>query len=234
MWLKLAKSAIALRKHNLRVDLRIYSGDPAVLADPNAAQGAVRGILQSAIMNGLDVVGIVSPQGPELGLFAQSVVQNEGLDIFAIPGQEYVTQDGFKVIAYNMPAPIPPGMGIDQTLGHIRQSRGFSMVVDVSKRQVQHINKLSNTDSAPDSVEVYNSTNGAFHDIDVDAYPKFVNSGATKASDLQKTKTYTSIPRADLERMGLLPKGQGMNYEPRYLHPGVQAPIATIPQEETI
>ena len=101
---------------------------------------------------------------------------------------------------------------------YIHKNKGLVMVVDLTKRQAQVINKLVNTPSAPDAIELYNAAVGWYMDIDIEkSYFQFMNSAAKNAKMLEETNVYTLISRKDIERLGFIPTGAGKEYVPKYL-----------------
>ena len=221
MWLKLAKKqALALRKTNLRVDLRVYASDPAITSDPSQSMGMVDSLLHSAIMRGLDVIGVVSPDTPDVGWKAQALAKQKNLDLAVIPGEDYSTSDGMKLMVYLLKQPMPLNLDSEQAIEYAHSQRGFVMACNLSKRFAHKLEKFRGTPSAPDAIELYNAVSGAFHDIEIpQGYPLFITSGAVNPTKLEQMKTFTVIPRQDIEGMGLLGEGHGMEYTPSYLLP---------------
>lgn len=218
-WYTHARTVLALRKHNLRADLRVYGTDEN--SDPNnhdEITGRVKGILTSALLQGLDIIGIVTPFGPIAGWLAQQVVVQDDLDIWVIPGEEYLTSDKYKLFVYMLRDPIPPNLTYVQVSELVKRHRGLIMVSELTRRQAQQINKMIGHSHAPDLVEIYNAATGAFQDVDVDL-PKVVSSASRNATDLETTNVFTLIPRKDAEALGLLPEDHGKNYVPDYLKP---------------
>ena len=95
---------------------------------------------------------------------------------------------------------------------------GFIMATNVSKRQLQLLDKLQGSDSAPDAVEIFNSKSGGYRDLNID-FPKFVSSGATSATDLEGTEVFTLLDRKSAEDMRLLAPNEGVDFVPKYLKP---------------
>jgi hypothetical protein len=216
-WYRTGRECFSLRKHTMRADLRVYVSDPAqgVPAEAELAS-KIKSVLSSAIISGLDVVGIVAPQTPQIGWMAHELAKASKIDLWVVPGEEYMTRDGATIVAYFLQQPMPHGLDMLKALSFIRQNGGFSMVVKPTKRQAQALNKLVGTGSEPDAVEIYNGVSGGFQDIDVE-FTKFVNSAATVPNELERSAVYTLVSRKELESMGLLPENYGEDYEPEYL-----------------
>jgi hypothetical protein len=77
---------------------------------------------------------------------------------------------------------------------------------------------LQGSKYAPDGVEIYNAKSGGYRDVDID-FPRFVNSGATSASDLDSSNVFTLMPRKTAQEMGLIKGDEGVDYTPKYLKP---------------
>ena len=216
-WYTNARYVLALRKHNLRADLRVYGADENT--DPsNQAEitGRVKGILSSAMLQGLDILGIVTTFGPIAGWIAQDIINKDQLDIWVIPGEEYLTSDKFRLLVYMLRDAVPPNMSYQEVVNWAHKNNGLVMVSELTRRQAQQINKTIGSPSAPDMVEIYNAATGAYQDIDVEL-PKFVSSASRNATDLENTNVFTLLPRKDAEGLGLLPENHGKGYKPGYL-----------------
>jgi len=211
----------ALRKHMLRVDMRIYPGDTSSL-NPNDVTSTLKSLITAAIIKGLDVIGIVTPSSPATGWQAHQIAEQNNLDIWVLPGEEYVCADKFHLIVYLLKEAMPLGLTVDKAIAHARKQGGYVMAVNVTKRQAQHLNKLKDTESAPNAVEIYNAVSGGYLDVFVD-YARFVSSSAKTAREIETSNAYTLIHRKDLEATGLLPEGEGAEYVPNYLQRDEQA-----------
>ena len=73
---------------------------------------------------------------------------------------------------------------------------------------------------APDGVEIFNAKSGGYRDVDID-FSRFVNSGATSASDLDSSNVFTLIPRKTAQEMGLIQGEEGVDFVPKYLKPQI-------------
>lgn len=215
-WYESGKKVEALRKHVLRVDLHVHCGEIGDFNNPNDLLSTIRSTVSAAIVKGLDVVGIVSHNGPEVGQMAQQSIIETGADLFVIPGQEYCCVDKARFIAYNVAQKIPENMACDQAIAYVHENKGFVMAIEVSKRFLQHYEKIQGTVSAPDAIEIYNASSGGYRDITTE-YHKFVSSAAKNSREMDDLNVYTLIDRAELEEMGVLPQGYGENYVPQYL-----------------
>lgn len=220
MWYK-----IALRKNVMRADLHVHPGEAEDFNTPNAMDNAIKSMLTSAISKGLDIIGIVSYNGPQIGNRAQQIAQDNHLDLYVAAGEEYTTSDKFKFVIFNLKQPVQPNLTSDQAIKFAHQNNGFVLAISLTRRQMQHLRKIKGAPEAPDAVEIYNASLGAYHDTNID-YPKFVSSGAKSTTQLDNVNVFTLIDRKDLEAMNVLPIGFGAEYTPRYLGgtPEQQAP----------
>lgn len=215
-WYAISRTVESLRKHMLRVDLRLYA--PVELDAQNiaAADPHLRSLLTAGIANGLDVVGIVHPLGPQFGWRAQQIALKDHLDIWVIPGEEYLCNDKARLLVYMMKKPLPPNLNMQQACQHVHKSGGWVMITDLTKGQAIDVNSVLNTPASPDAVEIYNAATGFYQDIDVDL-PKFISSASRNANDVERTNVYTLINRKDFESYGLLPERFGEEFKPDYL-----------------
>ena len=216
-WYRYARTTTALRKHMMRVDLHVHAGDEADYTDEQIKEDAIRSILSAAVIKGLDVIGIVAHDGLTMGQRAINISANEQLDLWVVAGHEYLCTDKFRIIAYNINQPVPPNLTYQQAAEWVHKNKGLVMIIDLTKRQAQIINKLKGTSSQPDAVELYNAEVGWFMDIDVHDYYEFMNSAAKSAKMLEDTNVYTLINRKDFEQLGFMPEGEGTDYVPKYL-----------------
>lgn len=234
-WYQSSFIKTSLRKHQMRIDLRVYPGDLSKMANTNDIGSALKSMLTSAIIKGLDMVGIVAPNSPEVGWQATKIAKESGLDIYVAPGEDYVCGDKFHIVVYNLKEPMHLNLPVDKAIKYAHDRGGWVMAVNVTKRQAQHLNKMKNTIYAPDAIEIYNDVSGGYMDVDVE-YPRFVSSASDSPNALEKSKTYTLIHRHEMEATGLLPEGEGAEFVPQYLqkHDEVQVPstpVNNIPQE---
>lgn len=206
----------ALRKHMMRADLHIHAGDESDFNDPQIKESSIRSILTAAIIKGLDVVGIIAHDGPNMGWQAQEIAKNTRLDLWVIPGQEYVCSDKIRLLAYYIKQPLQPNLTYSQVVELVHKQHGLIMVIDLTKRQSQMINKSKGTVMAPDAIEIYNASVGGYHDVEVD-FPKFISSASKSAKDIETINVFTLINRKDLESIGFIPVGEGTDYVPKYL-----------------
>lgn len=200
----------------LRVDLRVYPGDMSKIVNANDVQSTLKSFLTSAIIKGLDLVGIVTPNGSQAGWQATQIAKDSGLDIFVVPGEEYTCADKHQLVIYNLKEPMHLNLPVEKAIKFAHDRGGWVMAINVTKRQAQHLNKLKDTISAPDAIEIYNDVSGGYMDVDVE-YPRFVSSASDSPNSLEKSRTYTLIHRNEMEAMGLLPEGEGSEYLPQYL-----------------
>lgn len=214
MWYK--RLVTSLRKHVLRVDLHTHVGESADFNNENDIISAIRSMLASAVYKGLDVIGIVSHDGPFIGQKAQQLVQEDGIDLYVVAGEEYFSTDNVRMIIFHLKEKMPPNLSSEQAITYAHQNRAFVLIINATKRSLQRLNKLQGTAAAPDAVEAYDATIGSYRDIDTE-YPTFASTAAKSSRDMDSLNIYTLIDRGDLEKMGLLPEHYGENYEPKYL-----------------
>ena len=177
-WYKTAKECVAIRKNVLRVDLCIFIDKEEQFANVDYLDSTIKSILTSAIINGLDIVGILSADDPSVGLKAQQMAIEQKMDIAVVPGQTYICRDKESLFIYRLTKPMPKNLTIDRACEYAHKQGGFVMATNVTKAIGQKINRLQGSLYAPDAVEVFNAQVGGYRDIDID-FPRFVSSGAT-------------------------------------------------------
>ena len=220
---------LALRKHVMRVDLHCHCGDEGDFNNENDLVTAIKSMITAAIVKGLDVIGIVSHAGPIIGWTARDIALQNDMDIWILPGEEYLCSDGFRLLAYFMKESLPPNMTLEQALALVKRGGGWTMAINLTKRQAQRLNKMAGSLVSPDAVEIFNSSTGGYSDVEVD-YPKFISSAAKTPADMGKINVFTAINRGELERLGILPPREGEDFTPKYLQG--QAPpssVASVP-----
>jgi hypothetical protein len=217
-WYKTAKECVAIRKNVLRVDLCIFIDKEEQFANVDYLDSTIKSILTSAIINGLDIVGILSADDPSVGLKAQQMSIEQKMDIAVVPGQTYICRDKESLFIYRLTKPMPKNLTIDKACEYAHKQGGFVMATNVTKAIGQKINRLQGSLYAPDAVEVFNAQVGGYRDIDID-FPRFVSSGATSANELEETNVFTLIERKNAVKMGFIHEEQGIDYEPKYLNP---------------
>ena len=217
-WYKTAKECVAIRKNVLRVDLCIFIDKEEQFANVDYLDSTIKSILTSAIINGLDIVGILSADDPSVGLKAQKMSIEQKMDIAVVPGQTYICRDKESLFIYRLTKPMPKNLTIDRACEYAHKQGGFVMATNVTKAIGQKINRLQGSLYAPDAVEVFNAQVGGYRDIDID-FPRFVSSGATSANELEETNVFTLIERKNAVKMGFIHEEQGIDYEPKYLNP---------------
>lgn len=217
-WYKTAKECVAIRKNVLRVDLCIFIDKEEQFANVDYLDSTIKSILTSAIINGLDIVGILSADDPSVGFKAQQMSIEQKMDIAVVPGQTYICRDKESLFIYRLTKPMPKNLTIDRACEYAHKQGGFVMATNVTKAIGQKINRLQGSLYAPDAVEVFNAQVGGYRDIDID-FPRFVSSGATSANELEETNVFTLIERKNAVKMGFIHEEQGIDYEPKYLNP---------------
>lgn len=178
----------------------------------------IKSILTSAIINGLDIVGVLSPDTPSVGLRAKQMAFQQQMDIVVVPGQTYICSGKEELYIYNLLKPVPRNLSIDKACGYAHDNNGFVLATNVSSKLGPTLNKLQGSKYAPDGVEIFNAKSGGYRDIDID-FPRFVNSGATSANDLDNSNVFTLMQRKTAQEMGLIQGDEGVDYTPKYLKP---------------
>lgn len=217
-WYKTAKECLAIRKNVLRVDLCVFIDKEEKFANEDYLNSTIKSILTSAIINGLDIVGILSSDDPSVGLRAQRMSIEQKMDVVVVPGQTYICRDNESLYIYKLERPMPKNLTIDKACEFAHKQGGFVMAANVSKAIGQKINRLQGSLYAPDAVEVFNAKTGGYRDIDID-FPRFVSSGATSANELEETNVFTLVERKQAVEMGFIHNEQGVDYTPKYLQP---------------
>lgn len=217
-WYKTAKECLAIRKNVLRVDLCVFIDKEEQFANEDYLNSTIKSILTSAIINGLDIVGILSADNPSVGLRAQRMSIEQKMDLVVLPGQTYICKDNESLYIYKLTKPMPKNLTLDKACEFAHIQGGFVMAANVSKAIGQKINRLQGSMYAPDSVEVFNAKTGGYRDIDID-FPRFVSSGATSANELEETNTFTLVERKKAVEMGFIQNEQGVDFTPKYLQP---------------
>lgn len=217
-WYKTAKECLAIRKNVLRVDLCVFIDKEEQFANEDYLNSTIKSILTSAIINGLDIVGVLSADDPSVGLRAQRMSIEQKMDVVVVPGQTYVCRDNESLYIYRLTKPMPKNLTLDKACELAHKQGGFVMAANVSKTIGQKINRLQGSLYAPDAVEVFNAKTGGYRDIDID-FPRFVSSGATSANELEETNVFTLVERKKAVEMGFIHNEQGVDYTPKYLEP---------------
>lgn len=217
-WYKTAKECVAIRKNILRVDLCVFIDKEEQFANEDYLNSTIKSILTSAIISGLDVVGVLSADDPSVGLRAQKMSVEQKMDVVVIPGQTYLCRDNESLYIYKLAQPIPKNLTIDKACAFVHKQGGFVMVANVTKAIAQKINRLQGSLYAPDAVEVFNSKVGGYRDVEID-FARFVSSGATSANELEEANVFTLLERKKAVEMGFVHNEQGVDYTPKYLQP---------------
>jgi len=217
-WYKIAKECVALRKNVLRVDLCLFIDPQESFANKDFLNSTIKSMLTASIINGLDVIGILSPNDPTVGLLASKMALDQKMDIHVLPGQSYICLDKEELYIYKVVNPLPKNLTIEKACEYAHKQGGFIVVSNVTKNLGSKISKSQGTIYAPDGVEIFNAKVGGYRDIDID-FPRFINSGATSANDLESTNVFTLVERHKAVEMGLIPKEKGVDYTPKYLLP---------------
>ena len=196
----------------------VFIDEEKAFADENYLNSTIKSILTAAIIKGLDVIGILTPKTPSIGWKAVQMAKQQEMDIVVVPGQTYICQEGIELYIYNVQQPIKPNLTFVEACRTAHSLNGFVVASNITKRQVQMLDKLQGSDSAPDAVEIFNSKIGGYRDLNID-FPKFVSSGATSATDLENTDVFTLVDRKTAEQMRLIQPEEGVDFVPKYLKP---------------
>ena len=222
----MARQVYALRKHNLNADLHIHcleNPEAGTEGDLNQQAIYLRSICGAAVMKGLDIIGIVSHFSFEPGNICQHIIGEHDYDLHVMAGVEIKTAEGIPTIVYDAHTVPKNGEPIEQICQRAHQEGGSVMVIQPSKRNMQHLNKIAGQPISPDFIEMFNdmSRGGYAHTfVDVEASPEYhlvVNSAATNPQELDRSVMMTRIPRDFLTERGILVENQGVNYTPPYL-----------------
>ena len=217
-WYHIAKECTALRKNVLRVDLCIFIDKEEAFSNEDYLNSTIKSVLTSAIINGLDIVGVLSPDAPYVGLRAKQMAVQQQMDLVVVAGQTYICSGKEELYIYNLLKPVPSNLSIDKACGYVHDNNGFVLVTNVNSKLAPVLNRLQGTKFAPDGVEIYNAKSGGYRDVNID-FPRFVNSGATSANDLDDSNVFTLMQRKTAQEMGLIQGDQGVDFTPKYLRP---------------
>lgn len=217
-WYPIAKECNSIRKNVLRVDLCVFIDEEKSFSNIDYLNSTIKSILTSAIIKGLDVVGILSPNTPYVGLKAKQMSIEQQMDIVVIPGQTYICNSKEELYIYNLLKPVPQNLSIDKTCELVHKNNGLVIATNVSSAIAEKLNKLQGSIYAPDGVEIFNAKSGAYRDIDID-FPRFLSSGATSANDLDSNNVFTLIERKKAQEMGIIKGNEGLEFTPKYLKP---------------
>ena len=202
-WYHIAKECTAIRKNVLRVDLCIFIDKEEAFSNEDYLNSTIKSILTSAIINGLDIVGILTADSPNVGIRAKQMASQQQMDIVVVPGQTYICSGKEELYIYNLEKPVPKNLSIDKACGYVHDNNGFVLATNVNSKLGATLNKLQGSKYAPDGVEIFNAKTGAYRDIGID-FPRFVNSGATSANDLENNNVFSLLPRKTAQEMGFI------------------------------
>ena len=217
-WYKIAKECVAIRKNVLRADLCVFIDKEEQFANVDYLDSTIKSILTSAIINGLDIIGILSADDPSVGLRAQKMSFDQKMDVVVVPGQTYVCRDNESLYIYKLTVPVPKNLTIDKACEFAHKQNGYVIAANVTKAIAQKINRLQGSIYAPDAVEIFNAKIGGYRDVDID-FPRFLSSGATSANELEENNVFTLLERKKAVEMGFIHEEQGVDYTPKYLQP---------------
>ena len=217
-WYSSSRKCTALRKHVLRVDRCVFIDDETAFGNINFLNSTIKSILTAAIIKGLDVIGILTANDPTVGWKAWQLAQTQQMDITVVPGFTYICKDGEELYIYKIRKKLTPRLPLTQACLEAHRMGGYVIASNVSKRQLQELEKLQGSDNAPDAIEIYNAKVGGYRDLGID-FPTFVSSGATSASDLEGSNVFTMLDRKKAEQMKLIAPEEGIDFEPKYLKP---------------
>lgn len=217
-WYHQSKQCIALRKHVLRVDLCLFIDKETAFSNESFLNSTIKSLLTAAIIKGLDIVGILSEDNPNVGWKAYQMAESQKMDLKVIPGQTYICSGKELLYIYKLQKPVPANLSIEQACEFAHKNNGFVVAAKVTKRQVANLNKIQGSIYAPDAVEIFNDKTGGFRDHNID-FLKFISSGSTSANELEISNSFTLMDRKQLDEIGLLGETEKVDYTPRYLAP---------------
>jgi len=217
-WYHIAKECTAIRKNVLRVDLCVFIDKEEAFSNEDYLNSTIKSILTSAIINGLDIIGVLSPDAPYVGLKAKQMAQQQQMDLVVVSGQTYICSGKEELYIYNLSKPVPRNLSIDKACGYVHDNNGFVLVTNVNSKIAPTLNRLQGSKFAPDGVEIFNAKSGGYRDVDID-FPRFVNSGSTSANELDDSNVFTLLQRKTAQEMGFLQGDEGVDYTPKYLKP---------------
>lgn len=219
-WYHIAKECTAIRKNVLRVDLCVFIDKEEAFTNEDYLNSTIKSILTSAIINGLDIVGILSPDAPYVGLKAKQMAQQQQMDLVVVSGQTYKCSGKEELYIYNLLKPVPMNLSIDKVCGYVHDNNGFVLATNVNSKLAITLNRLQGSKFAPDGVEIFNAKSGGYRDVDID-FPRFVNSGSTSANELDDSNVFTLMQRKTAQEMGFLQGDEGVDFTPKYLRPQI-------------
>lgn len=217
-WYQISKQCVALRKHVLRVDLCLFIDKETAFSNENFLNSTIKSLLTSAIIKGLDIVGILSEDSPNIGWKAYDMAESQKMDLKVIPGQTYKCVGKELLYIYKLREAVPSNLTIDKACEFAHKRNGFVIAANVTKRQVANLEKLQGSIYAPDAVEIFNDKTGGFRDFNID-FLKFISSGSTSANELEISNSFTLMDRKELANIGLLAEDEKVDYTPKYLLP---------------
>jgi hypothetical protein len=196
----------------------VFIDDETAFGNINFLNSTIKSILTAAIIKGLDIIGILTANDPTVGWKAWQMAKTQQMDITVVPGFTYICQDGEELYIYKIRKKLTPRLPLSQACLEAHRLGGYVIASNVSKRQLQALEKLQGSENAPDAIEIYNAKVGGYRDLGMD-FPTFVSSGATSASDLEDSNVFTMIDRKKAEEMKLIAPEEGIDFEPKYLKP---------------
>lgn len=217
---------LALRKHNLNADLHIHAYE-----DPNTGQEGddvsqrthLQSVCASAVLKGLDIIGIVSHTSFRPGIMCKQIINEKRYDLLCLAGVEVQTAEGTNLIVFDAQTVPRSGDPIENICQTAHSEGGVVMAIQPNKRNMQKMNKIAGQPTAPDFIEIFNDiTKGGYSNafIDIGPTPEFqlmMDSASRNASDLDKSMMMTRIPRQFMIDKGIITGDEGVDYVPPYL-----------------
>jgi len=200
--------------------LCVFIDKEEAFSNEDYLNSTIKSILTSAIINGLDIVGILSPDAPYVGLKAKQMAQQQQMDLVVVSGQTYKCSGKEELYIYNLLKPVPMNLSIDKACGYVHDNNGFVLATNVNSKLAMTLNRLQGSKFAPDGVEIFNAKSGGYRDVDID-FPRFVNSGSTSANELDDSNVFTLMQRKTAQEMGFLQGDEGVDFTPKYLKPQI-------------
>lgn len=217
-WYDQSKQCTALRKHVLRVDLCLFIDKETAFLNESFLDSTIKSLVTASIIKGLDIIGVLSEDNPNIGWKAYKMAESQKMDIKVIPGQTYICTGKELLYVYKLQQPLPKNLSIEKVCEIAHKNGGFVVAAKVTKRQVANLEKLQGSTYAPDAVEIFNDKTGGFRDYNID-FIKFISSGSTSANELEISNSFTLMDRHKLDEIGLLGELEKVDYTPKYLDP---------------
>ena len=199
----------------------LFIDKETAFSNENFLNSTIKSLLTASIIKGLDVVGVLSEESPNIGWKALQMAESQRMDIKVIPGQTYKCAGKELLYVYKLQQPMPANLSMDNACEFAHKNGGYVIAANISKRQVHELEKIQGSTYAPDAVEIFNDKTGGFRDYNID-FLKFISSGSTSANELEISNSFTLMDRHKLAEIGLLAEDEKVDYTRKYLLPNQQ------------